>query len=428
MLLIACLLAFYLAWNLGANDVANAMGTSVGSKALTLRQALLIAAVLESAGAFLFGRPVSSTLATHVVNLENFAQAPHLLNIGMLTVLLAGGLWMHLATAFGLPVSSSHAVVGAIAGVAWAAHGLEAIDWPTIRLISLMWMITPLVSGAIAAIMYDCLRRWVLAQPDPLLPLAEWLPWLSAAFVGVFGVIVVPPLLVPGFTISETLPAHTVALAIGGVMACLLTWVSWHWLTRATNSNGLQKQDSLHSFSITEKVLARFQVLSACFVSFAHGSNDVGNAIAPLAVVVQLQQGDGLIPPGFQVPLWTLALGGLGIVGGLAVWGQRVITTIGEEITSLQPSGGVCAELATATTVLLASRLGFPVSTSHALVGALVGIGLTQANHPLQGQTLRSIGLAWVGTIPMSAGLSALIFWLISQIAAPFLETGHILG
>ena len=143
---------------------------------------------------------------------------------------------------------------------------------------------------------------------------------------------------------------------------------------------------------------------------------------------MQLQQGDGLIPSVFQVPLWTRALGGLGIVGGLAIWGQRVITTIGEEITPLQPSAGVCAELATATTVLLASRLGFPVSTSHALVGALVGLGLTQANHPLQGQTLRSIGLAWVGTIPISAGLSALIFWLTSQIAAPFLETGHILG
>jgi PiT family inorganic phosphate transporter len=399
-------LALYLAWNLGANDVANSMGTSVGSKAVTLRQALVIAGILEFTGAVLFGREVAGTLATGVVNPELFAAQPQVLVAGMVSVLLSCGLWLQIATSLSLPVSSSHAVVGALAGFGWVAVGAAAVDWQAIGLISLTWVITPLISGAIAAGFYSLVKRWILDQLDSVRALNEWIPWLSAALFGVFGVIVLPSLSQPMQQFLElrlgiTLPQHDIPLGIGAIATLGLTWVSWQQLAEWSHPEAHRQ---------VERQLGRFQVLSACFVAFAHGSNDVGNAVAPLAAIAYIQQ-TGLVPTqNFSVPLWILVLGGVGIVGGLAVWGKKVIATIGEGITTLQPSGGFCAELATAATVLLASRLGLPVSTSHALVGGVVGVGLVKSWRSVKVATLQEIGLAWLVTIPVAAVLSALIF------------------
>ena len=422
MLIFTSLLAFYLAWNLGANDVANSMGTSVGSKAVTLRQALVIAGILEFAGAVLFGRDVSATLATKIVNPALFAQSPQLLLVGMVSVLLTCSLWLNLATLKGLPVSSSHAVVGAIAGFACVAIGSQAVDWRSIGIISLTWVVTPVISGAIAALFYSQIKRWILDQSDAIAQLREWIPWLSAALLSAFGVIVLPTV-VERFAVALPLPSHTISLAIGVIAAISLTFSSWHYLEAEEAGAAMlqlktqnSKLKTLFSSPI-EPLFARFQLLSACFVAFAHGSNDVGNAVAPLAAIVYIAQ-TGTVPlENFRVPLWILVLGGAGIVVGLAVWGKKVIATIGEGIIPLQPSGGFCAELATATTILLASRLGLPVSTSHALVGGVVGIGLVQGMKSIRLQTLSSIGLAWVVTVPVAAGLGALIFslsrWLL---------------
>ena len=435
MLIFTSLLAFYLAWNLGANDVANSMGTSVGSKAVTLRQALIVAGVLEFAGAVLFGRNVSATLATKIVNPALFVQSPQLLLVGMVSVLLACGIWLNIATWKGLPVSSSHAVVGAIAGFACVAISPQAVAWRSIGIISLSWVVTPVISGAIAALFYSQIKRWILDQTDTETQLREWIPWLSVALLSSFGVIVLPTV-VQRFT-TVLFPSHTVALAIGAVGAIGLTFFGWNRLEQATAEAQTRRETELdplvsdrlyltphptphtpYSSPLTphpspiESVMGRFQLVSACFVAFAHGSNDVGNAVAPLAAIVYITE-TGMVPlEHFQVPLWILVLGGAGIVCGLAVWGKRVMATIGEDILSLQPSGGFCAELATATTVLLASSLGLPVSTSHALVGGVVGIGMVQAAKALQWQTLRSIGVAWIATVPLTAGLSALIFTL----------------
>ncbi len=433
MLIFTSLLAFYLAWNLGANDVANSMGTSVGSKAVTLRQALVIAGILEFAGAVLFGRDVSATLATKIVNPALFVPTPQLLLMGMVSVLIACGVWLNIATLKGLPVSSSHAVVGAIAGFACVAIGSQAVDWRSIGIISLTWVVTPAISGAIAALFYSQIKRWILDQPDAIAQLGEWIPWLSAALLSAFGVIVLPTV-VKRFAVALPLPSHTISLAMGAIAAIGLTFSSWHYLEaeaagraeaatlqlKIFPSGTLCEQNSKLKTSFSspiERLFVRFQLLSACFVAFAHGSNDVGNAVAPLAAIVYIVQ-TGTVPlENFQVPLWILVLGGAGIVAGLAVWGKKVIATIGEGIILLQPSGGFCAELATATTILLASRLGLPVSTSHALVGGVVGVGLVQGMKSIRLQTLRSIGLAWVVTVPVAAGLSALIFslsrWLL---------------
>lgn len=414
MVFLTSLLALYLAWNLGANDVANSMGTSVGSKAITLRQALLIAGILEFAGAVLFGRQVSNTLATQIINPNLFADIPQTLVLGMTAVLLACGIWLNIATAFGLPVSSSHAIVGAIAGFGCVAISPQVVDWQSVRTISLTWVLTPGVSAAIAALFYSLIKRWILDHPQATTQLREWIPWLSSALFSILGVIVLPTLSQPLQRILVdrlhlVLPAHDLPLLLGALAATSLSIYGWQQLERETLA-----MQSPHSS--VESLLARFQLLSACFVAFAHGSNDVGNAIAPLAVIISVLD-TGLVPSGgLHVPLWILMLGGLGIVAGLAVWGSRVIGTIGENIIPLQPSGGFCAELATAATVLMASRLGLPVSTSHALVGAVFGIGLVQNLRAVQFRVLGTIGLAWVTTIPIAAALAALLFVTIHRL------------
>ncbi|MEG3910594.1 inorganic phosphate transporter [Microcoleus sp. w1-18aA5] len=446
-------LALYVAANLGANDVANSMGTSVGSKALTLRQAIIVAGILEFSGAVLFGQGVSETLATGVVNAQVFAAQPQVFLIGMVSVLIACGIWLQIATSRGLPVSSSHAVVGAIAGFSCVAAGINAVDWRTIGTISLTWVATPVASGALAALFYSVVKYSILDRPDPLSQMREWIPWLSAAMLSVFGIIVLPSVvnvaLVQTGAIAAAhdrfgwnLPTHDIVIGIAAIAAIALTLNSWKKLESVEKEEGSaadfvtdvtdarNKKEGIFSHSPTlplspsppprhspiEQQMARFQVLSACFVAFSHGSNDVGNAVAPLAAIAYIRR-TGSFPSGdFSVPLWILVLGGAGIVIGLTIWGKNVIATVGEKIIELQPSGGFCAELATATTVLLASRFGLPVSTSHALVGAVVGVGLIKAWKTVRLETLLSIGSAWLVTIPIAAGLGAIIFSIAQSI------------
>ena len=403
ILVIVALLAFYMAWNLGANDVANAMGTSVGSKAITLRQAIIMAGVLEFLGAVLFGQEVTSTLGTKIADPALFATTPQTLVMGMISVLLSGGIWLQVATSRGLPVSSSHAIVGAIAGFSWVSLGIEAIDWSSIGLITIGWILTPIISGAISAGLYSLIRHWIFNQLHPLSQLQEWTPWLSTLLLSIFGVIVLPTITQPfsQFLLTErklNIPPHDITLFITGMAAIALTLISWRELANSQIDNQIQG------------LFAKFQVISAGFVAFAHGSNDVGNAIAPLAVIYYINQ-QGKVPSHqLTIPLWILLLGAVGIVAGLAVWGEKVITTIGKNIISLEPSSGFCAELATAMTILLASRLGLPVSTSHALVGGVVGIGLVQNLQAIKLSTIQNIAAAWLITVPISAAMSAIIF------------------
>jgi PiT family inorganic phosphate transporter len=256
-------------------------------------------------------------------------------------------------------------------------------------------------------------KRWILEQSQPLVQLREWIPWLSVTLLSIFGFLVLPTVSQPidAFLTQRfgiNLPSHDIPILIGAIATCSLTWFSWQQLERPLS-------DSPFATRI-EQQLGRFQVISACFVAFAHGSNDVGNAIAPLAAIAYIHRTGSVPTSGFSIPLWILILGGAGIVAGLAVWGKKVIATIGENIISLQPSSGFCAELATATTILLASRFGLPVSTSHALVGAVVGIGLIKDWKSVRFQTLQSIGLAWLITLPISVGFGAIIFICARQL------------
>ncbi|WP_310429347.1 anion permease [Chamaesiphon sp. VAR_48_metabat_135_sub] len=407
-----CCLALYVACNLGANDVANSMGTSVGSKAVTLKQAIVIAGVLEFTGAVLFGRQVSSTLATSIANPDLFVSQPQTLLLGMIAVLISCGLWLQIATAKNLPVASSHAVVGAIAGFSWVAAGSQAVKWSALGSISLAWVVTPVVSASVAAGFYLLIKRWILQQDKPLIQLEQWMPWLSLILVSVFGVIVLP-------TVVETIPLdflpdvprHDFSLGLGGMAALSITLVGWRRL--ANESIAIESATSAKTQEVVERQLARFQLLSACCVAFAHGSNDVGNAIAPLATILYIQSTSTVPQSSLEIPMWVLVLGGVGIVTGLAIWGKQVIATIGEGIIKLEPSSGFAAELATAATILIASSYGLPVSTSHALVGAVVGVGVIKNWRDVSLSTLRSIGLAWIVTIPISNLLSAGIFTML---------------
>jgi inorganic phosphate transporter, PiT family len=401
------LLAFYVAWNLGGNDVANSMGTSVGSKAITLKQALIIAGILEFTGAILFGQKVSSTLATKIANPSLFQDSPELLLWGMVAVLISCGLWLQIATNKGLPVASSHAIVGAIAGFSWVAVGTSAIDWPNLGKIALAWVITPMISGAIAILFYYCIRIWILNTDYPLERLKEWIPWLSVGILAIFGVIVFPTVF------GESFQTPLIPLSIGGMAAISLTINAWNRLEKLKVGFKDNFDQNIYSNAL-EGVFARFQVLSACFVAFAHGSNDVGNAIAPLAAISYILKTNS-VPLGdnFQIPYWILFLGGIGIVTGLAMSGKNVITTVGENIISLQPSSGFAAEIATATTILLASNLGIPVSTSHALVGGVIGVGIIQNIQKIRLDTVKSVILAWIITLPASAILAIIGFTII---------------
>ncbi|MGF1604412.1 MAG: inorganic phosphate transporter [Thermosynechococcaceae cyanobacterium] len=393
ILLLVSGLAVFLAWNLGANDVANAMGTSVGSKALTLRQAILLAGVLEFFGAVLFGRQVIATLTRGVVDLDLFQSQPHLLLLGMVSVLLTCGLWLQVATWQGWPVASSHATVGAIAGMSCTAFGLRTVHWSVIGLISLIWVVTPLFSGLLAFLFYGVIKHNILDHP---LLLDEWLPWLSVLVCLVVGAVVLPQ-----FPFTRHIPGGTVMVAFAGAIA--MTLYQWSQVDPGPELK-------------VEQQMGRLQIVSACMVAFAHGSNDVGNAVAPLVAIATLANTGSIPTRDLAAPLWILVLGGLGITAGLAVSGRAVMSTVGEHIIPLQTSNGFSAELATATTVLLSSRFGLPVSTTHALIGGVVGTGLMSDWKQIQLSTLRQIALAWVVTIPISMVMSALMFSALRQL------------
>ncbi|MGB0562459.1 MAG: inorganic phosphate transporter [Spirulinaceae cyanobacterium] len=412
-LIIAAILAFNVAWSMGANDVANAMGTAIGSRVLTLGQALAIAGILEFAGAVLLSQRVVRRLATSVTNTEQFAAEPEVLLLGMVAVLLASGLWIQLATRWGLPVSSTHAIVGAIAGFNLVAAGATSLNWLALGQLALAWVLTPVLGCILAGAVYGALRSGILQQANPLRYWQESCPWLAVLVIGVFGAGVAPQFREFSGDLSIALPPPTLMLLVGFGAIGILTKL------------GLKPTPPEVTRQPIEARFGRFQVVSSSFVAFAHGANDVGNAIAPFAVVVAIVQSGAVPTAELPVPLWLLLAGGVAIILGLAIQGQNVITTIGSEITPLQPSSGFCAELATAATVLLAASLGFPVSTSHALVGSLWGIrwvnrdadNADAAETKSGAQVLGKIVSAWALTVPIALVLGAASYWALASLA-----------
>ncbi len=408
ILIISLLFGFYAAWNIGANDVSNAMGTSVGSKALTIRQAVIIAAIFEFCGSVFFGSHVSETLQQGLINPHVFADQPHVLVNGMLSSLLACGIWLQLATYFGLPVSTTHAIVGALVGFGAVIGGTGAIYWDEVFTIAGSWVVSPLMGASVGFVFFSILRKRIFYRKSPLTATLKGLPWIVASLVIVFSIVGLWNVVAPKGDMFDKLQVIVISALVLAIITRII--ISRIKLPKSAH-------DSMHEeFLWVERIFGFLQIGTACLMAFSHGANDVANAIGPLAAIISISEtGSTVFQPTF--PTWILVLGGAGIVAGLATWGWRVIETIGKKITELTPSRGFSAEFAAALTVLLASRLGFPISTTHTLVGAVLGVGLAGGLAALNLRTLRDIILAWIVTIPAGAVLSILCYYLIGVIA-----------
>jgi PiT family inorganic phosphate transporter len=403
----------YMAWNIGANDVANAMGTSVGSGALTLKRAIVIAAVFEFLGAVLVGSHVTDTIRKGIVEVSLFAptgpagaDGPLLLALGMLAALISAGAWLNVATHFALPVSTTHSIVGAVVGVGVATFGLAGVDWGTMLEIVLSWFASPALGAMIAFFAFVFIRRRILENDDPAAASRR----IGPVLVGVVVTIIFLSFLYKA--LGNVIEAPPAALAFGislalGVIGAL---VARPLIARADARPG-------RPYEHVERMFAVLQVATAVFVAFAHGANDVANAVGPLASVVTLARtGFTEIATTVPVPFWVLLLGGAGIVVGLATLGYRVIETVGKQITEMTPTRGFCAEFGAATTVLIASRLGIPVSTTHTLVGGVIGVGLAQGMAALNMRVVRNIIVSWLATVPIAAAFSMVIYFVLRAI------------
>jgi len=398
---IVLLAGFYMAWAIGANDVANAMGTSVGSGALTLRRAVIIAAVLEFSGAFFFGSHVSETIQKGIIDPNIFMQNPQILAFGMLASLLSAGVWLQLASYLGLPVSTTHSIVGSVIGFGAVIGGFDAINWENVGFIVSSWVISPLAGGIFAYGIFSILRKKIFYTHNPLASAKKLTP------VFVFFVILTLSLILI-FDGLKNLNLH-ISFYFGLNICCfigLLASLLSYFLVKKI------KADPHSEFNSVEKIFGYLQILSASLMAFAHGANDVANAIGPLAAAIGILT-SGVIAAKASVPTWALGLGGVGIIIGLATWGWRVIETIGKKITELTPTRGFAAEFGAAATILVASRLGMPISTTHTLVGAVIGVGLARGIEALNLGMTRDIILSWIVTIPAGAVLAVGFYYII---------------
>lgn len=406
LILFGAIVGFLMAWGVGANDVANAMGTSVGSKALTIKQAVLIAMVFEFAGAYLAGGEVTATIRKGIIDSSYYVPNPELLVFGMISSLLAGGIWLALASYKGWPVSTTHSIIGGILGFALTSVGAEAVEWGKVGGIFASWIITPAIAGIIAYLIYLSAEKLIFNKPNPIRASKQFVPVYMAMAGFILALVTIKKgLKHVGLNLSsETGLAVSVAIA---VVVGLIGLVAINRLDLDEN------QDKDSQWGDIEKIFAVLMIVTACCMAFAHGSNDVANAIGPLAAVVSIINSDGVINNASPLEWWILPLGALGIVAGLALFGQRVIGTVGQGITHLTPSRGFAAELAAASTVVLASGTGLPISTTQTLVGAIMGVGLARGLSALNMVTIRSIVTSWIITLPAGALLSWLFYTLL---------------
>ena len=410
LLTLACIFGLFMAWGIGANDVANAMGTSVGARALTLKQAILVAAIFEFLGAYLAGGEVTSTIRKGIVDPVLLGDRPELLVYGMLASLLAAATWLAVASVRGWPVSTTHSIVGAIVGFAAVGISVDAVAWGKVGAIAASWVVSPLLSGTIAFLLFMSVKWLILDHEDTFARARKFVPM----YMWMVGFMISMVTLLKGlkhigvevdFGMGSKFANAMVLSVFAGAAVSLLGAV---FLRRIHTTGG-----DINSTANVERVFGILMIFTACAMAFAHGSNDVANAVGPLAAVVSTVESGGEIVAKSGLPWWVLGIGAIGIVVGLATYGWRVIQTIGRKITELTPSRGFAAELAAATTVVLASATGLPISTTHTLVGAVLGVGLARGVEALHLPTVGAIVTSWVVTLPAGATLSVIFFYVL---------------
>jgi PiT family inorganic phosphate transporter len=402
---LAAAFGLFMAWGIGANDVANAMATSIGSGALTIKQAILVAAVFEFAGAVLAGGEVTSTIRKGMVDTTLFIDQPEILIFGMLASLLAAGTWLLVASKNGWPVSTTHSIVGAIVGFAVVGVGFDAVKWSKVGTIVLSWVISPLTAGIIAFFIFTSIRSLILVRSDPLERARRYAPYYVFAAVALIVLVTLFKGLKHVGLDLVAWQAYLLAAGIGAVVA----GISKVAINRIKVDKKATRRFHYHT---VERVFGVLMIITACSMAFAHGSNDVANAIGPVAAVISIAQ-SGNVAQETGLPIWVLLLGGLGIVVGLATYGVRVIKTVGSQITQLTPSRGFAAELAAAFTIVVASGTGMPISTTHTLIGAVLGVGMAKGISAINLGVVGRIFLSWVITIPAGAILSVIFFFIL---------------
>lgn len=408
-LILAVIFGGFMAWGIGANDVANAMGTSVGAKALTLKQAIVVAAIFEVAGCLFAGGEVTQTISHEIINPALFIHHPALLVYGMLASLLAAGCWLLIATNRGWPVSTTHSIVGAIIGFALIDVGPDAVNWHEVIKITSSWVLSPIIAGIIAFAIFMSIQRFIFNTPSPFKSAQKIAP------VYIFLVAFVVSMV----TINKGLAhAHLPIGFWGGILLSIMfsLFIAGIGALLLRRLKPQRKAKGVSQFADVEKVFAVLMIFSACSMAFAHGSNDVANAIGPLAAVVSIVQSGGKIMMNTGVPLWIIFLCAGGLVIGLATYGYKVMATIGQHITELTPSRGFSAEVAAASTIIISSGTGLPVSTTQLLVGAVLGVGFARGIGALNLTVIRNIFMSWVVTLPAGAILAAVFFLLLKGI------------
>ena len=400
ILIIGFVFGFYMAWNIGANDVANSMASAVGAKAITIRQAVFIAGILNIVGATFIGSHVTNTIRKGIISTEVMSD-PVVALAGALAALLAAALWVSFATWRSLPVSTTHSIVGAMIGFGIMAGGFSVINWGKLGAVVLSWVISPVFSLVIAFVMFKVIVRVILSRDavfDRSIRLSPFFIGI-AMFVVVLSFLFKTPL---GKKLSISTP---MALIVAFVLAAVLGYIGKilmrkYLVENPDNNNG------------AETVFRRIQIGTSCYVALAQGANDVANAIGPLAVIYFLAR-TGTIGDKVPVPIFLLLFGGVGIALGIAMAGKRVMTTIGTKITTLTNTRGFSVDFAAATTVLLASKMGLPVSTTHAAVGGVLGVGLARGFEAVNFRIIFQIMIYWVLTVPASAITSMIIYKII---------------
>ena len=409
LLISGCVFGFFMAWGIGANDVANAMGTSVGAKALTLSQAILVACIFEFAGAYLAGGEVTSTIRKGIIDPSLLANTPELLVFGMLASLLAAGSWLLIASYNGWPVSTTHSIVGAIVGFAAVGISVDAVSWGKVTSIVSSWIVSPLMAGALSFLIFRTVQHLILNTDNPFQNAKKYVP----GYMFLVGFVISMVTLLKGLKHVGLDLNFIQSLQYSTMIGIAISLLGSVFLRRVQNT---EEQRGGIIFDGVERVFAVLMVFTACAMAFAHGSNDVANAVGPLAAIVSVVQSGGEIASKSVMPWWILLVGGIGIIAGLAMLGYKVIETIGKNITELTPSRGFAAELAAATTVVLASGTGLPISTTHTLVGAVLGVGLARGLSAIDLNVVGRIIISWIVTLPVGAGLSIIFFFTMKGI------------
>jgi len=404
-LALATVFGLFMAWGIGANDVANAMATSVGARAITVKQALIIAGIFEFAGAVLAGGEVTATIRKGIVDTTSITDSPELLIYGMLASLLAAGVWLFIASRKGWPVSTTHSIVGAIVGFAMVGIGIDSVQWNKIIGIMASWVASPLIAGFLAFLVFSSVQWLILSRPDPLERAKRYVP--IYIFLAVFMLSLVT--MFKGLKHVGLELTKTECYLLATAAAAVVTVIGKFFINRIQTDKKAEKE--FHFFTV-ERVFAVLMVITACGMAFAHGSNDVANAIGPVAAIISIAQ-EGVVGQESAVSIWILLLGGMGIVIGLATFGRHVIATVGQKITHLTPSRGFAAELAAASTIVLASGTGIPISTTHTLVGAVLGVGMARGITAIDLGVVGRIFLSWAITIPVGAILSIVFFYIL---------------